>query len=376
MEVYAYQWEWENLLSSNDLVHYLLEQNLISFQSLVDDGLVVAPTGGRNHNFRVIRQDNPSFFVKQALSVDDQTRLTLHREASWYQAIHKADLFSTLRNYLPQYYGYDRDHALLVVELVMSGLDLREYHNRVRSFPINIARLLAQGLAACHLISEDRLSAEDLPLFQVQRPWILTIDLHARTFQNAPSPAILELLQIVHQDPELEELLTDMRKQWRQTAVIHGDMKWDNCVVSPSSNSRLPIFIKLVDWEAFGLGDPGWDIGSIFHSYLSFWIWSMPLRENFNVSEMLENAQYPIEMMQPAIAAFWREYCEEMHLTEPQIQDLLIRSVRFSGARLIQTTYESMYRSLRLTGHAIYMIQLGHNLLSTPEEAIEILLGI
>ncbi len=364
------------MLSSNDLVHYLLEQNLITFDSVVDGDLTIAATRSRNHNFRVIRRGSTNFFVKRALPTDEQTRLTLHREAVWYQTVNNAEVFSKLREYLPIYYGYDPDYPLLVIELIPNGISLREYHNLVRSFPVKIGQLIGQALAACHSISEHTVSAQAQDLFQFHLPWILTVDLHSRPFHNALSPANLELLTIVRQDPEFDKLLTDLRNRWHRTALVHGDMKWDNCIVYPIAENDPPTSFKVVDWETFGLGDPGWDIGAIFHAYLAYWVWSMPVIENSTITQLIDNARFPIETMQPALQAFWQTYREELQLSESQANDLLIQSVMFSGARLLQTTYESMYQSVRLTAHAIYMVQLGQNLLSSPEEAIEILLCI
>ena len=342
----------------------------------MDGSLKVTTTRSRNYNFRVMRRGGHGLFVKQASPYEEQTRITLNREAAWYQAVHNSELFETLRKYLPMYEGYDPDYPMLVIELIQEGISLREYHNQTRLFPVEIGQLLAEALTACHSITASVISKQDVNLFQFQFPWILAVDMHSRVFNNALSPANTELLNIIRQEPEFERVLTELRNRWQQDVLIHGDMKWDNCIVYLNVDNGAPSSIKLVDWETFGLGEPSWDIGAIFHAYLAYWIWSMPVTDNSTTSQMIDNARFPIEIMQPAIQAFWQKYCEELQLSEPHTRHLLVDSVMFSGARLLQTTYESMFQSMQLTPHAIYMVQLAQNLLMSPEEAIEILLGI
>src|SRR3712207_7392916 len=41
----------------------------------------------------------------------------------------------------------------------------------------------------------------------------------------------------------------------RVEALIHGDARWDNCIVYPRTASRRATRVKLVDWEHACFGD-------------------------------------------------------------------------------------------------------------------------
>lgn len=92
--------------------------------------------------------------------------------------------------------------------------------------------------------------------------------------------------------------------------------------------------------------------------------------------DLMQRAKYPIEMMTPAINEFWRTYTSATHLHDAARKALLVRSVSYGAARLLQTAYESMCQSSHLTPQTIYLLQLSLNVLSDPEEATEVLLDL
>jgi hypothetical protein len=52
---------------------------------------------------------------------------------------------------------------------------------------------------------------------------------------------------------------------------------WDNCIVFSRPGSPRKSRLKVVDWEFAVLGNPCWDIGSVFSEYLNFWLLSIPV---------------------------------------------------------------------------------------------------
>jgi len=95
----------------------------------------------------------------------------------------------------------------------------------------------------------------------------------------------------------------------------------------------------LVDWELACVGDPCWDIGSVFNDYLSFWLLSVPVTGQELSEESLALARYPLDKMQPAIGAFWAAYIRRMGLDAGTADEWLVRSVQFAAARLLQTAF-------------------------------------
>jgi hypothetical protein len=124
------------------------------------------------------------------------------------------------------------------------------------------------------------------------------------------------------------------------------------------------------------MGDPCWDIGSVFSNYLSFWLLSIPITGEAPPDQFVELAQYPLESMQPAIHSFWRSYIRGMELDAATSDEWLLRAVRYGATRLVQTAYEQMQMSIHLTGNVVCLLQLSLNILLRPQESIVHLLGL
>lgn len=60
-------------------------------------------------------------------------------------------------------------------------------------------------------------------------------------------------------DSTLGPALTHARSLWGTRCLVHGDVKWDNCLVDLTTT---PPVVRLIDWELSGLGDPAWDLAA------------------------------------------------------------------------------------------------------------------
>jgi thiamine kinase-like enzyme len=280
-----------------------------------------------------------------------------------------------LRAYIPKFYHYDPRKTILVLELLPGARNLAEYHRRLGYFPVRWARALAEALSALHQLTWK--ATGDMgwlqsvfsppPALFAHRPDVSTI-----TFVSS---ANVKLVQIIQEFPELCAPLDNLGQNWRSKGVIHGDIKWSNCLISQADAKGNRQF-KLIDWELASIGDPCWDIGSVFNDYLSFWLLSIPITGEDPPDRYLEMARYPLAKMQPAIRAFWQAYTRRMKLDPATAEEWLIRSVRYCAARLVQTAYEEGQMGQQVTGNAVCMLQLAYNILLRPQEAALHLLGI
>jgi thiamine kinase-like enzyme len=190
------------------------------------------------------------------------------------------------------------------------------------------------------------------------------------------SGANSQLLQIVKQYPEFQMELDALSTQWQINSLIHGDMKWDNCLVHSDDAQHGELHLKVVDWELADFGDACWDVGSILQAYLSFWLLSLHISEEAAPERWIELARYPLEDMQPAVQAFWDTYTETIQSNGAAANQLLERSVKYGAARMIQSAFEYMTYSPQITPNALCMLQVSINVLMRPKEAIGELLGM
>jgi hypothetical protein len=364
------------MLTQGEVALYLLERKLIDAKSVVGGDLTVVDASRRNRNFKVVSEQGPCYLLKQGIGQDG--RATVAHEAAVYDLLLGAeDGNGELNSYLPRCYGYDPQEHLLTLELLRDAQDLREYHIRRGRFSTRVATALGEALALLHDPKRiDRNGLGDVPQFSLPPPWPLAVHRPDLSIFRYASMASIELTRAVQSSVELCHTLDDLWAGWSAEALIHQDVRWDNYIVPARSSSHRRAGLKMVDWELAGIGDPWWDVGSIFGSYLSFWLLSIPITGEDPPEHFMELARYPLEKMHPAIRAFWQSYVRHRKLDAAYAGQCLLRSVKYGAARLLQTGYESLQGAMYLTGNVLCLLQLSLNILRRPHEATVHLLGI
>ncbi len=358
------------MLAEADLVPYLLRRELITARSVVEGDLTVLDASRRNRNFGVLRKRGQSYFLKQG--TDPERNASIANEAKVYQFFYSDTGSDEFTRYLPRYFGYDPDDRVLFVEFLPDVQDLQKYHAGCGRFSTKLAASLGHALSLLHRKSWTKGKANG-HFFRCPPPWVFSIHHPDIEILGAMSEANIQVIKIVQQYPEFCHLLDELRKGWKPEAFIHSDLKWENCLLSVASGNMT---LKIVDWELAGLGDPIWDVGSVFSAYLSFWLLFVPITTETEPTESLRLARYPLEKMQPALRSFWRSYVRGMKLDSITAEQLLVRAVKYGAARLVQTCYEQMHTSPQLVGSVVCSLQLSLNILKRPKEAVSNLVGI
>ena len=351
-----------------ELVRYLLDSGLLTSSAVVDGRLRVRNASRRHQSFLVETRNGPSFFIKHG--VDAEHCAALAREYAIYNYLSERAA-ALVANSLPHLRIYDDDRHLLILDLVPNAESLRDYHTRRGKFPKQVAAQLGVSLGMLHQLTLVDGTAE-AERFRHGAPWILSVHRPHVAMLRDFSGATLQLIRFVQRIGELGERLEAMAEQWRQECLIHSDIKWDNGIISKGRSARL----VLVDWEVASLGDPAWDIGSIFMDYLCFWVMSIPVTGEVPPEQFADLARYGIADMQPALREFWYAYVRVRKFGAAQSAETLSRAVGLAAARLLQIAFEQAQTASRLTSNLVLCLQLALNMLRRPETAAADLLGI
>jgi hypothetical protein len=368
--------------TKNSIVHYLLSRGLLSQAEVVDGAVVVAESTSRNRNFLVMRGDKPGFFVKHIQPSQPASVQTLQREAGCYRLIQKDPKFESLIPLVPRMQDYDRFHHVLVLELLAGGENLSVYHRRENRFPEDLAARLGSALGSYHLgLARARngnswAAPEYQGMFTRMVPWILQYHQMQPEAVRAMSAANMQLHGILNRYPEFPRQLDALHQQWRIDTLIHGDMKFENCVVYRPDGPAGELGLKVVDWEIADLGDGCWDVGAVFQAYLNCWIYSMPMTPGTAAEDMESQATIPLKNLQPAIRAFWNAYARTMELDLLEARLRLERCTSHAAARMLQTVFEWMNMQQQLSLPAVFQLQVSLNMLQKPAEAVAVLLGL
>jgi hypothetical protein len=241
------------------------------------------------------------------------------------------------------------------------------------SFPAESGSALGNSLVRYHGLMAGIEKSAYAVMFSRSAPWILSVHQQAVQAFSALSAGNAQMLAIVRKYPDFQRHLDELRKQWTVDDFVHGDMKWDNCLIQSSGKDGL--FVRIVDWELADFGDGAWDVGAILQAFVSHWVLSIPCSNELPARMEVDFARCPLEKMQPAIRAFWSAYQagEKRARNWPAF---LRRAIQYAAARMIQTVYEHMHQSPHLTPSALGLLQVSLNMLHRPEDAQRHLLGL
>lgn len=361
-------------LTASNLVHYLCAQGTVSSDCVVNDEFCVIEAGRRNRNYKVLRKTKPSLFVKQVGSTDAMALSTLQREVACYQLMQRKPVLQSMAALMPRLVKHDPHRHVLITELLPAAESLNEFFQRTRQFPVRMGALLGESLGRCHaLVQLGQLNADDLAVFPKQVPWILSFH-HTHAHLTNQHSAVSELLKTVTQYPEFYSSLDRLRLGWRYDSMIHGDMKWDNCMVYRGADQQDAL--TLIDWELVDYGDSAWDVGGVLHAFVASWMYTMPFHTHENMARLMKEAVCPLEHLFPAIRAFWAAYCSARGLGGPGRSAYLLRCVEFAAARMIQTVFEHLGQAQTMSYMGASLLQVSQNMLSNPEHAARELFGL
>jgi hypothetical protein len=272
----------------------LTNANVVAWLGLAGGARRVVDCSSRNRNFAVVRAQGGGYFVKQLRVQGHESLRMMEREAALLG-------YDALRGLSPALVRFDGDAQVLVCELLPDAqrADLSEA----------FARDAARSLARLHRV-------DAAPLARVldrQPPAIYTAHRGGPLMQWLGAGQC-ELIDRVRENQVLAPALDEMAAHWSGERLVHGDVKWENCLRSQGR-------IYWIDWELAAAGDPLWDVGCYVQAYLTH-----AVRTGEDVSREVE--------------IFLREY---FAATATERSDSLMR---YAAARMIQSALEVMH------GHA------------------------
>ncbi len=337
-----------SMLEQHEVAAYLLKRRLVSRRAIVAGRLHVSDVSSRNRNFRVSGGPGESYLLKQGIAADSAH--SLRNEVALYRRLSGAGAAGA--NAVPRLHGYDRRRGILILEWIAGGTDLDALHGRRGRCPAVLAAAQGRALAAIHAVARDGEALREDP------PWVLALHrppLEALRYLSAASVTLVRHLQA---DERLGAAFDALREGWRPDVLVHRDVKWANCIAHPRPGGVRPTRIRLVDWEMAGWGDPAFDVGSALSDFAAFGLDAGP------------------GAVRPAAAAFWDAYVRACGLGDAAAVALLERSVRFAGARLVQSAYEHTQETTVMSPRVLRLVDLARELLLPGGPAARDVLGL
>ncbi|HEV2897405.1 MAG TPA: phosphotransferase [Pseudaminobacter sp.] len=353
--------------SEAEAVGYLLSRRSIDTADIVTGGLLITQHVRRNRSIAVSASSGRGFFLKQSDPM--QAVQTLYREVEMYAAfVASGSRFAD--EHLPKFHWFDADRAILALEYLENVETFGACIEYNDDMAVACATTLGQALARLHRGGAGRGRLIDAP-----KPWTAVLVTPGPEVFLQYSQAAIDVIKIIQSSPSLAARLGNLECPPAEATLIHGDIRWDNILVRSEAEGRVPERLYIVDWEIAGAGDPARDIGGVFSEYLGAWIRSIPVSPETQPRDALGLAPRGLEVFQHGITQFWNVYCD-CSPTGTDRSALLIRAVEVCGSRLVQSAFELAQSSARLSGSAVFMLQVAENVLCDPGRACRDLLSV
>jgi aminoglycoside phosphotransferase (APT) family kinase protein len=349
------------MLEQSDIAHYLLSLGLVKACAVTDEDLTVVDASRRNCVFIAATRAGPTYVVKQA---GPRTVHTLAHEAAVLRVLAGSP---ELTGAVPAVVRHEPAAGLLVLSTPPGAQDWGEDHARA-GFPRTPARALGRALAALHRLPAD--GVEKLPQ-GVERMWALTLPEPSHELLLDLSAGAQDLVGRLQASPHMCQRLQELREPAGDDALVHGDLRWANCLALAAPGARRRTRVLLVDWELAGPGAAGFDVGTVLAEYLRAWIGSIPIVEPGDPGRLVARAGHPLRRMHPAMREFWSAY----RLESPACPALR-RVIELAAVRLLQTAVEYAQALAAPSAHVVTLLQLADNMLRDPEGAALSLLAL
>ncbi|HEV3002379.1 MAG TPA: phosphotransferase [Solirubrobacteraceae bacterium] len=350
-------------LDARSVVDFLLERGQLEPGDVLDRSLTVAEVSRRNACFAVRRGDRPGLFVKQPAADEPLALASVRREAAVARSLASDPRFGPVAALTPRLRMFDAAACVLVVDLIGDAKELAVRVRRDGELAPPLARAVGETVGALHRSGPRVLDGEPGRC----EAWILTLPLLADEQLPHGCDGVADLRDAAREDPALAGGLEELRAAWTTAAFVHGDLKWENVMLGEAAGAPR---VHLVDWEMGGFGDPAWDVGGLLHAYLRTWVFGMPCEPG----DPAPDAADALAPARASAAALWAGY-RAAAAPEPA-GDFLVRSMRFAGARLLQTAFEHAVGTSALSHHAVLLAQLAANVVADPEAALATLLEL
>ncbi|MGP0064594.1 MAG: phosphotransferase [Isosphaeraceae bacterium] len=369
------------MLTVDNVADFLFDRRLIDVARIIDGPLTIRSMPRRNRNLVIQCPGATGFLIKQPYDPAEGGRETLRREALFHDLCRDEPAAAPMAEILPRLIDSDLERAILVFELIPDVVTLLSMLEGPvgRDLLVDAAYAFGQALGAFHRIFR-AIDPDDPGRAWLPRSTPRVLELHRpkAARRGVLSRAYCEILRSVQESEVLGELLDGARGLWRSETVIHADMKLDNVLVrtdaaSPESDA---IGVWIADWELVQVGDPAWDLAGALQDLLVTWVRSMPVNENLADEEKIARATLPIVNLRGVAQAMWAGYRDEAAPDPAEADGFLLRAVKFSAARLMQSACEMSWNEDRVPAASAMMMRVGEDLLMEPEHGQVLLYGI
>lgn len=367
-------------LTLDRLPRYLLDNQLVTAGELVDlPGLTVQDRSRRNRGFLVEAGQDTKLVVKQAGNLGDPDAVaTVLAEARVLQAVARDDALRPLRWFAPEVVHVDWDGVVLVTRMVHPATSLTKLHlnGGELEFPVEAAVTAGRMLATFHHRLGEAARHGFLPPLSEREPFAFDIPRYAGNAASDGSAAATVFLRLLAETGAYDDLTAVRALHAQASDVIHGDVRWDNMLVTAGSGPRDGLNLRLIDWELVGRGDGAWDLGCLMAEVLRFWCTATGMRSGRLRPAVDIVPAFELAQTHASTHALVDAYCRSRRLSGRGRADLLARVQAYLPYLVSISAFELLQGSDELPTTSALALELVREAQDDPARAMESWFGI
>jgi hypothetical protein len=371
------------LLSTQNVIDYLVERGLCRTEERQLSQ--IKPKSSKNFNLLVNFSDNRYLLVKQEPhNREGKTDRDFAKEWRIRQWLDNYPKLRQIRSTISEAIDFDPEHSIIIFNYLDRYSDLGDFYEEQQIFPTAIATAIGVTLANIHRSTlncqeyKDFLFKDSQKKIEPPKYFIRGLEGIRPGIFGQVSRENLTFFKLYQRYKSFGEAIAELKNAYNCCCLIHNDLKLDNILLNLEWKKNLsnqePI-VRIIDWELFTWGDPGYDLGKMLASYLKIWLRSLTVSADLDLETALHLATTPLELLQPSIAALTKAYFD----TFPEIlklrPDFFKRVVQFIGLALLRKVWLEINYHEPFNNSRLCMLQVAKTLLCEPDRSISTVFG-
>ncbi|MCU0535359.1 MAG: aminoglycoside phosphotransferase family protein [Hydrococcus sp. Prado102] len=379
------------LLSTQNVIEYLVERGFCQ----PEEGNLsqIKLKSSKNFNLLVsfpnVSLGNRHFLVKQEPH-DRNGKADGDFAKEWriYQWLENYPKLSHLRRVFSEAIDFDRSRSVIIFNYLDRYGDLADFYANNSVFPTAIAASIGTTLASIHrstfnsqeykdFLFKDSQQKIEPPKYLIRGLEKVTPEIFGRVSQDN-----LAFFKLYQRYNSLQEAILELKNAYQCSCLIHNDLKLDNILLHLEWEETIAktkhcedSIVRIIDWELFTWGDPGYDLGKILASYLKMWLRSLTIAGDIDLKTALQLATTPLELLQPSMASLIKAYFHIFPEILESRPDFFKRVIQFTGISLLRKVWLSIHHCEPFTNSKVCMLQVAKTLLCDPQIAISNVFG-
>jgi thiamine kinase-like enzyme len=376
----------KTILDTNNVFEYLTKIEYC--KASAKDANKITIINAKNFNLAIEFSDGRHLLIKQERYPDRENAGREFWTAWQMQRLvkHFPDFGEKISGFLPNLLHFDSENSILVVEYLSDHRDLSDYYTQEHQFPMAIASSIGRLLATIHSQTFQHIEYQQFLRPVAAEPSDSQDKGYADEIVDRLSRITPQILRIMPQEclqffklyqrfPSLSQAIVELRTAIMPSCLVHNDLKINNILLDLNWQQSGSKIIRLIDWENANWGDPAFDLGCIFGSYLEIWLNGLSISNALSINESLQLATTPLELLQPSLSALKNSYLESFPAIIDARPDYLDRAIQFAGLSLIQRVEINVDEQRVFGNRGIVILQVAKQLICTPQLAMNTLFG-